>query len=212
MVLELPMSVTSGDLAVVALRNGYAKKIELTSYGRYIEIYGRVDCCGSSAVGFWSVQARRFKVELPLVENGLWRLGDTYVAVGKTIEVVVSGRTLISKPNICANDSDFTEYGDKRVRVHIIGSLRWPGSRPKYTAFRCSEWHNPIHNELYVDRFAFDKTNRRAYVDDLPIESYDIFIKMGRVVKALKNPTCEEYVQTVRHLFGVKTPCIDRWP
>ena len=212
MTLELSTSVTSGDLAIIALRNGYAKKIELTSYGSYIGIYGYVDCCGErhTATGFWSVRARRFKVELSLVEEGLWRLSDdTYVAVGRTIEVVVGGKSLVSKPNICADDSEFAEYPDRRINVHVIGSVPWFGG-VKFTAFRCWDWRDPINNDFYASKFAFDKTNRRTYVDETPIETRDIFIKRGRVVKVLVNPTCEEYVRTVERLFGVKTSCIDR--
>ena len=204
-----PTSVVSGDLAAITLRNGYAKEIELVSYGRYVEIHG----LGYYISGFWSVRTRRFRIELPLAGKGLWRLGDTYVSVGKTIEVVVNGKRLVSRPNICADDSEFSEREDKRVYVHVIGSVAWPvGGGVGFTAFRCSDWKNSISNDLYASRFAFDKTNRRTYVDDLPIEGRDIFVKRGRVVKILMNATCEEYVRTVQRLFGVKPLCIDRWP
>jgi hypothetical protein len=140
----------------------------------------------------------------------LWRLdGGTYVAVGKTIEVVVGRRTLVSRPNICADDSEFTEHRDKRVNVHVIGSVTWAGGGLRFTAFRCSDWRNFFEDSLYASRFAFDKTNRRTYVDDLPTETRDVFIKRGRVVKVLVNATCEEYVETVRRLFGIQTSCID---
>jgi hypothetical protein len=204
-----PTSVASGDLAAITLRNGYAKEIELVSYGRYMEIHGLRYYIN----GFWSVRTRRFRVELPLVRKGLWRLGDTYVSAGKTIEVVVNGKQLVYRPNICADDSEFSEHEDKRVYVHVIGSVAWPiGGNVMFTAFRCSDWKNSISNDLYASRFAFDKTNRRTYADSLPIETRDIFVKRGRVVKMLMNATCEEYVRTVQRLFGVKPLCIDRWP
>jgi hypothetical protein len=209
-----PTSVASGDLAAIALRNGYARKIELMSFGQYVEIDGYMDYGMRLYIkGFWSMRTRRFRIELPLVRKGLWRLGDTYVSVGKTIEVVVNGKQLVSRPNICADDSEFSEHEDKRVYVHVIGSVAWPiDSGVMFTAFRCSDWRNFISNDFYASRFAFDKTNRRTYADSLPIETHDIFVKRGRVVKILVNATCEEYVRTVQRLFGVRPLCIDRWP
>jgi len=120
--------------------------------------------------------------------------------LNKIIEAVaVDGEVWLSRPNIC-----YVE--DAGVVVHIIGTVATAAGE-RYTAFRCSEWSLPLLKEPIFDRFAFDKRNLRNEVTGLPIEFVDVFVKRGRVVKALVNPSCEEYVETVHRLYGLREKC-----
>jgi hypothetical protein len=57
------------------------------------------------------------------------------------------------------------------------------------------------------DRFAYDK--RKVYNDitGAHVEFREIFVKGGRIVKVLINPSCREYIETVYKLYGVNVEC-----
>jgi hypothetical protein len=199
------MYVASGDLAAVALANGGAKEVRLESLGGLLYIGGRFDFDPTDYVdGVWRLRRRRFAVVLPLASRGRWGAGRTYVEVGERIEVAVDGEVWLSRPNICYGTED--AGGDKHVVVHIVGTVATV-SGERYTAFRCSEWILPLLKEPVFDRFAFDKRGVRNEVTGLPVEFVDVFVKRGHVVKVLVNPSCGEYVEAVRRLYGVEEGC-----
>jgi len=199
--------VSSGDLATIALANGWAKQITLQSSGDFLYVGGSFDFDPTNYVdGFWRLRRRRFVATLSLASQGYWSAGGgrTYVRAGDRIEVVVDGRVWLSRPNICAT---VEEAGSGRqVVVHVVGTVPIAAG-DAYTAFRCSEFRLPLLNEPLFDRFAFDKRNLRNDITGQPVEFIDVFVKRGRVVKVLVNPSCEEYVDTVYKLYRDRIKC-----
>jgi hypothetical protein len=188
--------VATGDLAAVALTRALASEVKLVSYGNILYIENST----YHIQGFWKLPTwrRKFFVTLPWVSEGLWAVNDkTYVKVEQeAIEVVVDGKAYISRLNICG----VAEGGRQDVVVHIVGTLRRPSAGLYYTAFRCSEWVLPIAREPLFERFAYNKQKFRN-------EFREVFIKGGRVVMALLNPTCREYSETVYNLYGSFVEC-----
>jgi hypothetical protein len=202
--------VTTGDLAAVALLRGWAREVKLYSNGVILHIEGKFYFDPTYYVsGFWFLRPRRrkFYKALPLVAEGVWALDDkTYVRVGQEITVVIDGKTYISRPNVCGIAESIGARQDVDVVVHVVGSLRGL-SGVYYTAFRCSEWILPFVREPMFDRFAFDKRGLKNDITGKPILFVDIFVKKGRIVKVLTNPSCEEYVRTVYRLYGSFVEC-----
>jgi hypothetical protein len=194
--------VATGDLAAVALTRALASEVKLVSYGNILYIENPT----YHIQGFWKLPTwrRKFSTSLTLASEGFWAVNDkTYVKVGQEIEVVVDGEEYISRPNICG----VAEGGRQDVAVHIVGTVRRALGGVYYTAFRCSEWFLPLSPEPLFDRFAFDK--RKVYDDSTGgyVEFREVFIKGGRVVMVLLNPTCREYSETVYHLYGSLVEC-----
>jgi hypothetical protein len=185
--------VATGDLAAVALKRASATEVKLVSYGNILYIEN------PTYKGFWKLPTwrRKFFMTLPWVSEGLWAVNDkTYIKVGQDIEVVVDGKAYISRPNICS----IAEGGRQDVVVHIVGTLRRVPTGLYYTAYRCSEWVLPIAREPLFERFAYDKQNSRN-------EFREVFIKGGRVVMVLVNPSCREYSEAVHKLYGSFVEC-----
>ena len=202
--------VWSGDLAAVALAMGWAKQITLMGLGNLLYIDGKFDFRPDYSVyGYWQSRRRRkFVARLSLVSEGYWSAGNTYVKVWPGIEVAVDGEVLASRPNICAETVNIDGGGGKQVVVHIVGTVVMTAHADfRYTAFRCSEWLLPWLDSPMFDRFAFDKRNVYNSISGLPVEFRELFVKRGRVVKVLVNPSCEEYASTVRKLYGVVVRC-----
>jgi len=199
--------VGSGDLAVVALAAGWSKAIMLTGMGNFLYVDGKFDFSpGYNVFGYWRRRGYVFSVALPLMSQGFWARGNTYVRVGNTIEVSVNGEVLVSRPNVCAIAESTESTGDKHVVVHVLGTVPVAYAY-RYTAFNCSEWILPLLEDPVFDRFAFDKRNIHNSVTGLPVEFRELFIKKGRVVKVLVNASCHEYVSTVHRLYGVDVKC-----
>jgi hypothetical protein len=199
--------VASGDLAVVALANGWARQIRLVSSGSFLYVGGGFYFDPMHGVeGFWRLRRRRFAATLSLESQGCWSAdgGRTYVRAGDRIEVAVDGGVWLSRPNICATAEETGSGG--QVVVHVVGTVP-AAAGDAYTAFRCSEFKLPLLNEPLFDRFAFDKRNLRNDTTGQPVEFIDIFVKRGRVAEVLVNPSCEEYVETVRRLYGIRERC-----
>jgi hypothetical protein len=199
--------VATGDLAAVALARGWAKEVNLVSSGNILHIDGKFHFDPFLHVqGFWKLPTmrRKFSTSLMLASEGFWVADNAHVRVGReAIEVVAYGRTYISRPNICG----VAEDGRQDVVVHIVGTLRRALGGVYYTAFRCSEWFLPLSPEPLFDRFAFDK--RKVYNDitGRHVEFREVFVKKGRVVKVLVNPSCREYSETVYFLYGSLVEC-----
>jgi hypothetical protein len=199
--------VASGDLAVIALFNGMAKRVVLTSMGRMGRLFieGKLDYTHTYVRGSWNVKARRFTAELSLVSPGYWRDTDTYVKVGPTIEVAVNGTTLVSRPNLCHEAENIGDIQGRHVVVHILGTVM-DGRRRTYAVFSCSE-DKLVLDDPFFARYAYDKRNLYDEFDGLKVEFRELFIKRGRIVKILVNPSCEEYASTVQKLYGVRVSC-----
>jgi hypothetical protein len=200
--------VATGDLAAVALARGWARDVRLISISTILYIEGKFYFDPSYHVqGFWKLPTwrRKFYKALPLVSEGLWGTGDTYVKVGENIEVVVDGKVWLSRLNICGVAERIG--GGEDVVVHVVGSVRAASMGVYYTAFRCSEWILPFSREPMFDRFAFDKRNLFNSITERRLEFREIFIKGGRVVKVLVNPSCREYSETVYKLYGSFVAC-----
>jgi hypothetical protein len=203
--------VATGDLAAIALARGWAREVRLISNSNVLYIEGKFYFDPSYYVsGFWKLptRRRRFFKSLPLVSEGLWALDDkTYVRVGQDIEVVVDGKAYISRPNICGiAESVGGGHDDVDVVVHVVGALRGL-TGVYYTAFRCSEWILPLSRESMFDRFAFDKRNVYNDITGRRVEFREVFVKGGRVVKVLVNPSCSEYSEAVYKLYGSFVAC-----
>jgi hypothetical protein len=113
---------------------------------------------------------------------------------------------LISRPNICHEAENIGDRQGKHVVVHVIGTVM-TGRDYFYTAFRCSEDILPLLDGPIFDRFAYDKRELYDEFDGLKVEFRELFVKKGRLVKILVNPSCEEYVSTVHRLFGTYVSC-----
>jgi hypothetical protein len=96
---------------------------------------------------------------------------------------------------------------DVDIVVHIVGTLRRPSTGVYYTAFRCSEWILPLSMESMFDRFAFDKRGIRNFISERPVEFREVFVKSGRVIRVLVNPSCKDYSETVHRLYGSFVAC-----
>jgi hypothetical protein len=204
--------VASGDLAAIALARGWARDVRLISNGYVLHIEGKFYFDPSYYVsGFWksSTWRRRFYKALPLVSEGLWAVDDkTYVKVGQEkIEVVVNGKVYLSRLNICGVAESRDGGQDVDVVVHVVGTLRGLSTGVYYTAFSCSEWILPISSESLFDRFAFGKQGIQNYITGRRVEFREVFVKGGRVVKVLINPSCREYSETVYKLYGSIVSC-----
>jgi len=202
--------VATGDLAAVALARGWSREVRLISNSTVLHIEGKFHFDPLYHVsGFWRLRTwrRKFFMTLPLVSEGYWSLGHSYVKVGQEkIEVVINGETWVSRPNICGMLERMG--GDKHVVVHIVGTLRALSAGVYYTAFRCSEWLFPLSREEPMFwRFAFSKKNVYNDITGQPVQFWDVFIKRGRIVKVLVNASCEEYISTVLKLYGVHVKC-----
>jgi|GEM_PF-6104703 hypothetical protein len=199
--------VATGDLASIALARGWAKEVNLVSSGNVLHIDGKFHFDPSLHVqGFWKLPTmrRKFSTSLTLASEGFWVADNAHVRVGReAIEVVAYGETYISRYNICG----VAEDGRQDVVVHIVGTLRRALGGVYYTAFRCSEWLLPLSPEPLFDRFAFDK--RKVYNDitGRHVEFREVFVKKGRVVKVLVNPSCREYSETVYFLYRSFVEC-----
>ncbi len=204
----LRKSVAVGDLAAIALARGWAKQIYLWAIPNKLEIAGKFDFDPTLDVrGYWFVKKKRIMrtIVLPLVSEGYWSLGYSYVRVGpERIDVAIHGEPWVSRTNICGIIERMG--GDKHVVVHVVGSLRGAFGRI-YTAFRCSEWILPLSVESMFGRFAFDKRGINNSITDKPVEFWDVFVREGVVVKVLVNASCEEYVMAVKKLFKVDVRC-----
>ena len=204
--------VATGDLAAVALAVGWAREVHLVSSDRLLYIGGKfVFDPYYSVSGFWKLPSwrRKFSMRLPLMSKGLWGLGDkTYVVVGQEkIEVVVDGKTYLSRTNICGL-AESIDSGGRHVVVHVVGTLRGPWEASElYTAFRCSEWLLSFSREHMFNRYAFDKHRVHNDITGERVEFRDVFIKKGRVVDILVNPTCREYMETVYRLYRSYVTC-----
>jgi hypothetical protein len=203
--------VATGDLASIALARGWAKRVNLTSDGRILHIDGKFHFDPSLHVqGFWKLPTtrRKFSTSLQLASEGFWVGDDAHVRVGReVIEVVAYGKTYISRPNICGVAED-VGGGGRDVVVHIVGTVRRT-SGSVYTAFRCSEWILPLSPEPLFDRFAFDKRKVYNGITGRDVEFREVFVKKGRVVEVLVNPSCREYSETVYKLYGSIVECRD---
>jgi hypothetical protein len=204
----LRKSVTVGDLAAIALTRGWAKEIQLWAIPNRLEIAGKFDFDPTRDVrGYWFVKKKRTMrtITLPLVSEGYWNSGYSYVSVGpEKIEVVIRGEPWVSRTNICGIIERMG--GDKHVVVHVVGSLRSMFGHV-YTAFRCSEWILPLSVEMLFDRFSFDKRGINNDITGQPVEFWDVFVREGVVVKVLVNASCEEYAEAVKKLFKADVRC-----
>jgi hypothetical protein len=201
--------VATGDLASIALARGWAENVVLASSGNILRIEGRIRFDTSLRVqGFWKLPTmrRKFSASLPLASEGFWAADGVHVEVGReAIEVVAYGKTYISRPNICGA-AEGAGGGGRDVAVHIVGTVRRAFGGVYYTAFRCSEWLLPLSQEPLFDRFAFDKK-----VHNDGAEFREVFVKSGRVVKVLVNPSCREYSEAVYKLYDTLVKCRERF-
>ena len=121
----------------------------------------------------------------------------------------MDGKVYVSRPNICGIVESL--FNRQHVVVHIVGTLRRLSTGMStgvyYTAFRCSEWILPLSMEPMFDRYGFDKRNLYNSIVETFVSIVEIFVKKGYVSKILINPSCEEYVETVRRLYGFSVKC-----
>jgi hypothetical protein len=204
--------VTSGDLAAIALARGWAREVRLTSNSNILYIDGKFYFDPNYYVnGFWKLPSwrRKFFMTLPLVSEGLWAVDEkTYVKVGQEkIVVMVGGKMYLSRLNICGLAETIGGGQDFDVVVHIVGTLRGLSTGVYYTAFRCSEWILQISREPLFDRFAFSKLSVYNDITGRRVEFREVFVKGGRVVKVLVNPSCREYSEMVYKLYGFFVAC-----
>ncbi len=203
-------TVAAGDLAAVALTRGWAKVIHLWAIPNKLEIAGKFDFDPMLDVrGYWFVKKKRVmrSIALPLVSEGYWSSGYSYVSVGpEKIEVVIHGEPWVSRTNVCGIIERMAGGGDKHVVVHVVGSLRATVGRI-YTAFRCSEWILPLQPGPMFERFAFDKRGVVNDITEKPVEFWDVLLRDGVVTKVMVNASCEEYTEAVKKLFEVDVRC-----
>ncbi len=200
--------VATGDLASIALARGRAEKVNLVSNGNILHIEGKLHFDPPLHVqGFWKLPTmrRKFFMSLPLASEGFWAADGAHVRVGReAIEVVAYGKTYISRPNICGI-AESVGGGGRGAAVYIVGTVKRAFGGVYYTAFRCSEWLLLLSREPLFDRFA----ERKVYNDATGrhVEFIEVFVKSGRVVKVLVNPSCREYSETVYKLYSSLVEC-----